>query len=1168
MWRRSRGDSFERVVLPVRRWLARTVVVVGGGVAVLIGSGAPPAAAAGRAAYSSPGYRGTTKPVPTRPAVLATPITLSPSGKFPDVLVDAAGTSHIVWVTSDGVSADAVHYCRLPRGAAACDSSQVLVPQKDYGDGDDPSFNTSTDGARIVQVGQQIVILDYRYPTDYPKPDGSSGSNTVLEWVSEDGGGSFTGPAVVGDQPIGGGAVAFGPPNNPQILTTTDTVTGGTYVQAITPGQYTSQSANLGDGGPDQAYSGSLALDAGLPVAAFADLADRTLIRRWTGVGSPADASTWTPASALTVAGDEPKLAGGPAGLYLMNRPTPNGPYAVRRIAAGGSGPPLAVSDANDATFRDLTETAGGRLVAGWESRGGSSPGVTVRSSPDGTGWSGTDRLIGGAQNGQLSVGAASDGGGIAVLNHTGGVNAAGQIVALAYGQRKPTGVPGIAGIPGGGDPAATTSCQQVTFGAVKIAGELGCFLHGTGSYTNDVVSDGELNLNGLRIVPDPGVQIIIDAHAHTLDTTGNVSVIAQGLGLSVTLWHGELHVKLPTAGAETDLFNFDMSKFAADLDGFPIDAKIDVKLTADGVRIPVDLKLPAVFGGITGHAEMVADSSSGLHVGALAIAISNAPIGPLLADFAISYDSKDDIWLGSGKLSFPPRPAGLVLSADVAFARGHFTKGDIDIKPFGFGLPVFTDVYIDDIKGGLELEPKTVITAGVGIGVIPIGTPTQFTNTMQINGDIAVTIADPFKIEVNGDASLLGIPVAAAHLLFVSNGYLSLAGQFDFKFDPIEVTAGINAVVDLPHKLFSAEFKADLQVLGYSLSSVDGIISSKGFALCGDLPVPPFSRVTIGHHFDHDYTDLVPSFDFLRLHSCDLSGYRVMASPTRATAAAAGLGIVLPQARTVDLAVRGAGGSPTVALTAPSGAQIVPTITSLPEAAAALAAPGGPPAAAFTVPGKATTVVVLRRPAAGTWRVSAQPGSPAIAAIAESHTLAAAAVHARVLGHGRRLRLRYSLHPRPGMTVTFAELGSVTHAIGRARGARGTLSFAPADGPAGTRRIVALIEQDGLPRPQAVLGSYRAPGPLRPGPVRRLRVRIQGHTLAISFGPASNARNYQIRVSTTDGKHRLLLATASHRSARLGGLGPRAAATVTVIAFAANGRAGPAVLRRTAGKH
>ena len=214
---------------------------------------------------------------------------------------------------------------------------------------------------------------------------------------------------------------------------------------------------------------------------------------------------------------------------------------------------------------------------------------------------------------------------------------------------------------------------------------------------------------------------------------------------------------------------------------------------------------------------------------------------------------------------------------------------------PPGYGLPVFTDVYIDDIHAGIHLEPKTVISGGVGLGAIPIGTPSEFTNTFQINGDIALTFSDPFRIDVSGTASVVGIPVENAHLLFVSNGYLSLDGQFDFKFDPIlEVTAGINAVaLDLPHRLFSAEFKADLQVGRlYALNSVDGIISSTGIALCGDLPVPPFSRVTIGHHWGITTTPTsCPRSTGCVLHSCDLSAYRVMAGArAQATAAAAGL--------------------------------------------------------------------------------------------------------------------------------------------------------------------------------------------------------------------------------------------------------------------------------------
>ena len=183
---------YRSAAAPVRGRLATSVLALAGAIAVFSASVSPSAAvAAGRAAYSSPGYRGTTKAAADHVLRrLPTPIALSASGHAPDVLVDGAGTSHIVWITSDGVNADAIHYCRLRRGASACDGSRCSCRRRTTATAT-ARRSTARDGARIVQVGQQIVILDYRYPTFRSlaaKPDDSSGSNTVLEWVSEDGG--------------------------------------------------------------------------------------------------------------------------------------------------------------------------------------------------------------------------------------------------------------------------------------------------------------------------------------------------------------------------------------------------------------------------------------------------------------------------------------------------------------------------------------------------------------------------------------------------------------------------------------------------------------------------------------------------------------------------------------------------------------------------------------------------------------------------------------------------------------------------------------------------------------------------------------------------------------------------------------------------------------------
>ena len=62
------------------------------------------------------------------PAAAQAPIDLGP-GQSPTVVVDAGGTAHIVFDTTEGDV-----YCRLPRGAAACDVRTVLpLPGGDGG---------------------------------------------------------------------------------------------------------------------------------------------------------------------------------------------------------------------------------------------------------------------------------------------------------------------------------------------------------------------------------------------------------------------------------------------------------------------------------------------------------------------------------------------------------------------------------------------------------------------------------------------------------------------------------------------------------------------------------------------------------------------------------------------------------------------------------------------------------------------------------------------------------------------------------------------------------------------------------------------------------------------------------------------------------------------------
>ncbi len=417
-------------------------------------------AAAKLPTYRTPGYRGTTRVPRTRaPAVpVARPVALSPAGRFPDVVVDAAGTSHIVWTEDDGGNADVLRYCRLRRGATACDNppaTQALVPAKEYGPGDDPSANVDQSGPRVVSIGNQLVLLSYRYPTAYEKPDGSDPARTLLAWVSDDGGNSFTGPAIVGNGEINGGVVAFGASDDPTILAISQTETlCHTCLQAIRPGAFTSAKSSLEAGGPEQAYYGTLALENGRPVAAFADLRRTSYVRAWSGSGSPADPATWT--APVSIPGDEPVIAGGPSGTFVLNKLEFGGPFAVRRVAGTAVGRAATVSDGEDDILPDLFEDPSGRLFTAWQQRGGRDPGVRLRSSNAGSAWTPAALLAGGTGNGQLQLGATDDGGGVLAFNTSGGVNGFGPIATVPFGSLRPTGRVGL-----GRCPAAATRTPE-----------------------------------------------------------------------------------------------------------------------------------------------------------------------------------------------------------------------------------------------------------------------------------------------------------------------------------------------------------------------------------------------------------------------------------------------------------------------------------------------------------------------------------------------------------------------------------------------------------------------------------------------------------------------------------------------------------------------------------
>ena len=327
---------------------------------------------------------------------------------------------------------------------------------------------------------------------------------------------TFTGPGIIGNLEITGNAVVFGGAN-PQIGVITDTTTGGTLFQATPPGAFSGQTLNLGDTGPDQAYDGRLAVDGTRPIAEFQDLSNHIYVREYNGTGDIYSTASWSRAE-INGQGYS-RIVSGPSGVWLMYQKTFSGPLFDQRIINGQpSGAASRItpnSDFEHANY-DITEDPSGRITVGYFASTGNAFGLYVTSSSDGHRWSAPQivaRNLKGASD--LQLGAAQDGGGFAAFQapEPGGFSGS-QIDVAAFGSFAATHILGLGNLDGdglgglGGDPLASVSCTTVHMGDIDALSEAGCFLRDPQHpQSGAAVTDGELRLNGLQIIPDAGVR-------------------------------------------------------------------------------------------------------------------------------------------------------------------------------------------------------------------------------------------------------------------------------------------------------------------------------------------------------------------------------------------------------------------------------------------------------------------------------------------------------------------------------------------------------------------------------------------------------------------------------------------------------------------------------------
>jgi hypothetical protein len=1138
-----------------------------------------PAAARRPPSYHSPGYKGTTR----LPHVTATPFppTVLGTGKYPDVLVDAAGTGHVTFSEDGGSSSpDTISYCRLLRGQKGCSSTtSSLAPvaptggQSDPYIGNFPGGNHDFDGAVPLAIGNQLFLVDRRFPDTFPTPDMSTSESNVFLWSSEDGGGSFTGPGTIGDNEMGGGAIAYGGAASPSIGTISRTQTGGTFFQGVPAGQYTTAKAQLGT--PAQAYDGGAATDGTRPAAVFDDTAGNSFVREWSGNGDINDAANWSEAS---FRGSSPRIAAGARGVFVLYRDSlVGGNVLVRRIAGGQpAGNPIRLAGAAGVTETTISEDASGALAAEWIDGAG----IELRSSTDGTHWSAAQLVAkapAGSSLSHLALAATADGGGFsAYVANASGAEGVGRVETSAFGTQRGTGKPGLGQLPGGGigtptgDQLATSTCTTAKFGVVTAQIKAGCFLHDPQEPSLDV-SLGEIDLNGLRIIPDAGVRIGVDPKFHTIDTTGSVSVVLSGPGIDVTIWHGELHVKLPLAQPGTDLFDF--SELTAPLvAGFPISGDVDVKLIDGGVQVPVSLKLPGYFGGITGSATLEATLNGGLALDSLEFKVGDANIGALeLKDVDISYTRQGNVWKGTGTVNVPAGGRLVELTLAIEFDNGAFRSGRFEVGLPYPGVPLDLNdtppqLYLK--KGGLGLGLSPVSLSGsVGLGISPLYADLSDRDyAFSLDGGLSFAFGDPVAITVTAKGFLRQIQIAQAKLVYSLPDSVSLTGTSGYDLGIVKEQGLLSAIVDPRTKTYGARMSGDttIDLSQVGIPSPDPSLLGKGTITIssGSLAINndgfgvyfPFPAAPVPLSVTYRWGDSAPQITFFKdVTSQFTAGVPAPASDGRRAHAAAVNTFQVPAGTAaLDVEATGAPGAPAVVLQTPSGSQIVPSTTLS----------RGEQAIAIADPRNGVTHIGLDHPQAGRWTVQQAPGSQVpVTGVRYALAQAEPVVKATVGGRGRARSLRYRVSLPPNVSVTFAEqTRSLLHIIGRPRGRSGTIRFTPALGRGGQRQVIALIDNAGLPLSRPVLASFVAPGPQLPGRARKLRIGTGGRAFTITFSAPSNAVRTLVVISTTDGRRlQRLLPIGVHRFS-VPVIGYRDGIRVQLSGVSATGRRGPAV--------
>ena len=795
-----------------------------------------------------------------------------PNAEKPDIAVDDAGTSHVVWnVQSEGFGDNTLVYCRVPRGARACASTQTWVLP---GEISRQWVNITGDGQVLLTVerccfaGMRLYML-----SSGDGGDGFSAPLAVAEtfwgWGEE----VEPGPGDFSLSAAGGGGGCNDGVNYSAIPLSGVTTTWAAITASCFEGE---QYASIGF--PDPLT----------PLVAYRGWeAERVFFRRWSGSGDYNDAASWGPVTQVPGGGgDEPKLASGVRGVYLMFRaPKYPHPYHVRRYDGANfpSSSDRVVSDPKGGApiFRDFFEDGDGSLHSVFLQRDEKEVrGLRQAVSTDGgKNWQLTAVARGKATEDLYNprVGAAPDGGGAVVGDH----NSDGPIWFAPFGPVAP----------GGG------SCKpSIKVGGARVQALEGCFKRHAGTW----VATGAVKVNGIDVEPaGGGGRASASAAFHVTATPGQRRLTGSGTARvragNVLLDRGPVDWKLPKGSgkvvrlgsADGSVFP-DLGKFAKKLFEFPVDGDAELLIAGSGTEIPVNLRMPGLLGGVTGNTTLHT-SKSGFSPAGLELKVPTAAIGLLhLGDIEVSYDGQNR-FSGSAKVELPPSYSGGISKSSVQFG---FEDGELSLlkvtpPPFTPTLPIVGSpptpvVGLDQVAFSYVRKPGSRLFQG---DVTLLGGPKPGGHR-AVTVDGAVTLefpqSKPTTLSASGTFSLVKVPLGSAHATYTVPSTLEFGGGFEL----LSISGAVDGFVDLAHKTFSASGSAHVGPL-----SGEAVVTQDGFGACIDNPLGPDPGIS------WEWGDALPT------PSCPGSG--VFGRSARPAGGAGAFGLARPG---VTSSVRGSG--------------------------------------------------------------------------------------------------------------------------------------------------------------------------------------------------------------------------------------------------------------------